>query len=160
MFREMILQTEVNVELKKCSDLSNFIKDKLVKLEGQCISNGFIKKGSIEIISRSLGETTIYNNTSSIYYHVTFKALICNPQINEEIECKMEKKNKMGILASAYSKNEKLPFRVIIARQHHESELWKDKIDSMNTVTTFNASVIGSRFNIQDKMISVIAKFE
>ena len=53
MFREMILQTEVNVELKKCSDLSNFIKDKLVKLEGQCISNGFIKKGSIEIISRS-----------------------------------------------------------------------------------------------------------
>ena len=106
MYHEMILQTEIKVELKDCTNLNKYILKKLKKNEGLCISNGYVKKDSIDIVSRSIGKTTIYNNTSDIYYNVHFKAKICNPQKNDIIQCKMKRSNKMGILADAIYEEE------------------------------------------------------
>lgn len=156
LFHSMILFTTVSVELRDCHSIDDYILHKLKKYEGKCLTNGYVKRDSIEIISRSLGKTNMYNNLSSIYYHVQFKASILNPQKEEIIPCIVKKQNKMGILAVGQNN---IPLRIIIARQHHSDEIWA-KYHDVNIGDKIKVKVIGSRFSINDRIISVIAKFQ
>ena len=96
---------------------------------------------------------TIYNNTSEVYYDVVLSAALCNPQIDDVVECRVEKMNKMGILATGTNN---IPIRVIIARQHHEEGTFPENI---NIGDIIHPVVIGNRFKNKDKIISVLAKF-
>jgi len=156
LFHDTMINTTISVELRECHSIDDFILQKLKKYEGKCISSGFVKRDSIEIISRTLGKTNIYNNSSSIYYHVQFKASILNPLKDEEITCIVKKQNKMGILAVGENNN---PLRIIIARQHHLEEVW-EKNYNVKKGDKINVVIVGTRFSINDNVISVIAKFK
>lgn len=156
LYHEMMLFSTVSVDLRDCHSIDDYILQKLKNFEGKCLTNGYIQKDSIEIVSRTLGKTTIYNNTSSLYYTVHYKANVLNPQKDEVISCIVKKQNKMGILA--VGKNN-IPLRIIIARQHHSEEVW-NKYYNVKTGEEIQVVVVGSRFNINDKMISIIAKFK
>lgn len=69
-------------------DLDKVILDILKKkVEGKCISDGFIKLDSVEIVSRSLGcmENHVFNG--SVSYFIKYKAEICSPVMGQIIEC-------------------------------------------------------------------------
>jgi DNA-directed RNA polymerase subunit E'/Rpb7 len=69
-------------------DLDKVIIDILKrKVEGKCISDGFIKLDSVEIVSRSLGcmENHVFNG--SVSYFIKYKAEICSPVMGQIIEC-------------------------------------------------------------------------
>ena len=156
LFHTMVLFTTVSVELRDCHSIDDYILHKLKQFDGKCLTNGFIKRDSIDIISRTVGKTNMYNNSSSIYYQVQFKASVLNPQKEELIQCIVKKQNKMGILAVGKNNT---PLRIIIARQHHSDELWANKYN-VKTNDEITVKVIGTRFSINDKIISVIAKFQ
>ena len=73
--------------------LNTFDLDKVIidilkkKVEGKCISDGFIKLDSAEIVSRSLGcmENHVFNG--SVSYFIKYKAEICSPVMGQVIEC-------------------------------------------------------------------------
>ena len=72
-------------------DLDKVILDILKKkVEGKCISDGFIKLDSVEIVSRSLGcmENHVFNG--SVSYFLKYKADICSPTTGQVIECYVE----------------------------------------------------------------------
>ena len=72
-------------------DLDKVIIDILKKkVEGKCISDGFIKLDSVEIVSRSLGcmENHVFNG--SVSYFLKYKADICSPTTGQVIECYVE----------------------------------------------------------------------
>ena len=69
-FHTMTIQTTVMVDISECTNLDKYILNKIKKNEGKCISIGYIKKDSINILSRTVGKTTIYNSDSRIYYKV------------------------------------------------------------------------------------------
>ena len=63
LFHEMMLHTTVSVELRNCTSVDDSILKKLKSYEGKCLSNGFVQRDSIDIVSRTIGKTNIYNNT-------------------------------------------------------------------------------------------------
>ena len=149
-----LLTTQVAVSLRQCAHqpLDDVILGKVKRVEGTCISEGYIKAGSVKIVSRSLGRTTMYNNAAQIYYTVRYSADVCNPQVNDVVECRAEKMNKIGILAVGVH----APLKIIVARQHHASGTYDETV---RIGDVFRVRVCGVRFNIHEKKIQVIAKF-
>ena len=69
-------------------DIDNAIIETLKKkVEGHCISDGYIKPDSIQIISRSLGCMENHNFSGNVMYNLRYKADICCPVKDQHFEC-------------------------------------------------------------------------
>lgn len=130
--------------------LNNTIQNILVENnEGKCVREGFIKEGSIKLLKRSV--PYVYGNqmNGKLYVDVLYETEICCPMRGNVIECKIEKINKLGILASAG------PLSIIVARDFHKN---KDLFKGLKENDMINIEIIDKKFNINEKKISVIAK--
>jgi DNA-directed RNA polymerase subunit E'/Rpb7 len=123
------------------------------KYEGKCVVEGYIKPGSIKIVSYSSGLITGEN----VFFEVILQCEICYPVEGMIIQCVAKNITKAGIRAiSANEKDEEnSPFIVFIARDHHNMN---DQFQSIQEGTRFTAKVIGQRFELNDKYISIIAE--
>ena len=93
IYHQRILSENIQLMPKTLNtyDLDKVIIDILKKkVEGKCISDGFIKLDSVEIVSRSLGcmENHVFNG--SVSYFLKYKADICSPTTGQIIECYVE----------------------------------------------------------------------
>ena len=72
-----VLVREISIPIVKIgSNIKNIIKAKLVnKLEGKCSKEGYIKNGSIEILTYSSGVL----ECGFVNFNVSFECLVCNP---------------------------------------------------------------------------------
>tara|TARA_B110000881_G_scaffold159702_1_gene142675 strand:+ start:614 stop:1069 length:456 start_codon:yes stop_codon:yes gene_type:complete len=150
MYQSQNFRSIISVNLKDCNDIDESILNQLRLLEGSCISAGFVKHESIKLISRSIGSTNAMNASGDIYFNVIFSGDVYNPVVGQKVKCKVDKINKLGILAYG----EKLPVCVLIARQHHENMFRKCTENEM-----IECEVVGKRFKLKDTEIQVIGKF-
>ena len=124
------------------------LHQKLQILEGKCINEGYVKSNSINIITYSSG--IIKGN--SVIFEVAFEALICRPVEGMKIKCVIKNITKAGIRAETDELAS--PVVIFVARDHYYNDNYfinrkeKDKI-------TIN--VIGIRYELNDKYISIIA---
>jgi hypothetical protein len=123
------------------------------KYEGICVVEGYIKPGSSKIISYSSGVVS----GDTVTFIITFQCEICYPVEGMLISCVAKNITKAGIRAvSATEKDEdKSPFIVFIARDHHQMN---EQFQSIQENTRFVAKVIGQRFELNDRYISIIAE--
>ena len=118
--------------------------------EGICIVEGYIKPNSTKIITYSSG--LIKGDT--ILFDVVFECDVCFPVEGMHISCIAKNITKAGIRAeSAIEKPS--PIVVFIARDHNYSNNYFSEIKEGDK---FNARVIGQRFELKDKYISIIAE--
>jgi len=122
------------------------------EIEGKCIKEGYVKKGSIKIVNRSLGEILSSHFNGTILYHIKFKADICNPVEGMIIDVKVVNINKMGVLAE-YGDEEIPPLVILLAKQHH---IDNDDFDALKLHDTIRIKVIGKRYEYGDSQISII----
>ena len=133
------------------SNLINIINMKLKKLfEGKCSKEGYIKNDSIQILTYSSG--VLEDNL--ILFDVSFECLICRPVEGMRFRVIAKNVTKAGVRCE--TKEEISPVVVFIARDHHfkSKDFANIKVDDEITVR-----VIGIRFELNDKYISVIAEF-
>jgi DNA-directed RNA polymerase subunit E'/Rpb7 len=132
-------------------------------LEGRCASEGYIKKGSVNIISYSAGVA----NSENICFDVSFKCEICKPVEGMRIRCTVCNITKAGIRAIYHKehckdkdgdtiKSFESPITVFIAREHHikdksYSEITKEGEDII-------IKVIGTRYQLNDDNISILGE--
>jgi DNA-directed RNA polymerase subunit E'/Rpb7 len=119
--------------------------------EGKCLVEGFIKPNSTNIISFSSG---LIIKGSWISFEVIFECEICFPVEGMLISCTAKNITKAGIKAESAS-DVPSPVIVFIARDHHYN------IDYFNNVKEgdkFTVRVIGQRFELNDKFVSVIGE--
>ena len=134
-------------------DIYKTILQKIVdEYEGRCVVEGFIKPSSCNIMSYSSGLI----KSDYIIYEVVFNCKICFPVEGMIIRCIANNITKAGIRAEiAHVKPS--PAVVFITRDHHYN------VDFFSTIKegdTFEASVIGQRFELNDKFVSIIAKLK
>jgi ribA/ribD-fused uncharacterized protein len=155
----------------KPEELSNSITDilkmKLTReIEGICVNDGYIKKNSIKIISKSMGKLLISTFEGDIVYTIKYSAQICNPPINSIIMAKVKSINKMGVIAES-SQDDETPLNILLAVQHHierlESEAGvSEKINEdfkrLQENDVIYVKIAGKRFEYGDSQISVIGK--
>ena len=133
------------------------IKDKLEKklratIEGKCISEGYIKPGSVKVLTYSSGK--IYDG-NKIHFETTFECKICLPVEGMVMNCVAKNITRAGIRADIESKDGDSPVIIFIARDHHYNS---DYFSSIKENDKIKIRVIGQRFELNDKYISIIAE--
>jgi DNA-directed RNA polymerase subunit E'/Rpb7 len=119
--------------------------------EGKCIVEGFIKSNSSKIITYSSG---IIQRGNNISFEVVFECDICFPVEGMLIPCVAKNITKAGIRAESAT-DVPSPVVVFIAKDHHYNNTYFSEIQEGET---FNVRVIGQRFELNDKYISIIGE--
>lgn len=125
-------------------------KDIAFNFEGKCVAEGYIKGGSSKIISYSSGLV----KGSDIIFEVLFECLVCCPVEGMLIQCEAKNITKAGIRAES-SDEIPSPVVVFITRDHHYAS---QQFSDIKEGDRFVARVIGQRFELNDKYVSIIAE--
>ena len=119
--------------------------------EGKCLVEGYIKPKSSKIITYSSG---LVERGINISFEVVFECEICFPVEGTLVSCVAKNITKAGIRAES---SDEIPSPVIVylARDHHYNNKQFSEIVENDT---FNVRVIGQRFELNDKYVSIIGE--
>jgi len=132
-------------------NLHQTIEDLISKMiEGKCIVEGYVKHGSVKVITFSSGLV----KSENIIFNVVFSCEVCYPVAGMKLSCVAKNITKAGIRAESYEETPS-PFILFIARDHFYSD---DYFNSIEEGDKFIARVVASRFELNDKYVSVIAE--
>ena len=144
-----------NVVIKPGMFLMGFdnaiLKQLKKNIEGYCMMEGYIRPGSVKLLSRSKGYSTPGNFNGDIEYSVEYEADVCNPIKDQKIKCVVLDINKMGILAKA------TPLEIIIIKELHKN---KNQFSKIKVGDTIDIKVIEKKFVFIDRKIYVIVILE
>jgi len=151
IYSKVMLSDKIEINFKNInSEIYNTL-EKIIKkkVEGICIDEGFVKKDSVNLISYSSGE--LFSNNVAI--DVVYECLVANTVESMTFDCIVKSITKVGIRAEI---NESVsPFVIFIARDHHfDNELFS----KINENDIINVRVLGQRYELNNKFISVIAE--
>lgn len=150
LYNKIIISKKISIPMLNVgANLKNNLQ-KIIEnsITGKCINEGFIKPDSIEIISYSNGLL----HQTNIVFLVVFECLSCNPVEGQTINCIAKNITKAGIRAQVDDENN--PLVIFIARDHNYLNKLFSTIKENQEITV---RVIGQRFELNDKNISIIA---
>ena len=121
-----------------------------INFEGKCIVEGFVKPTSSKIITYSSGVV----QGTNIKFEVVFECQICCPVEGMLIPCVAKNITKAGIRAES---DEEIPTPIVvfIMRDHHYMSKY---FSSINENDKIMVRVIGQRFELNDKYVSIIGE--
>ena len=152
LYYENILTHKISLSSNMLSkNLDYYILDILKeKIGNKCINEGYVDKDSIEIIKRSIGKLDSNNINGNIDFIVNFKANICNPLLNNIIDCVVDDNNKIGIIAL------NKPLDIVLSKRHHQN---KEPFKILKKNDRILVKVIDKTFNLYDNSIIVLGEF-
>lgn len=125
-------------------------KNIIYNFEGKCVVEGFVKPGSIKVITYSSG---LIQGTN-VSFEVVFECEICCPVEGMLISCTAKNITKAGIRAESADETPS-PVVIFIARDHHYSVA---QFTNVQEGDKFVARVIGQRFELNDKYVSIMGE--
>ena len=120
--------------------------------EGKCCIEGYVKRGSVKIITFSSGNIA----GNSVIFTVVFEYLVCNPPQGMRISCAVNNITNAGILAHI-DEGEYSPLKIFVARDHHYNIPYFSELKEKDIIMV---RVIGQRFELNDPFVSVIGELE
>jgi DNA-directed RNA polymerase subunit E'/Rpb7 len=121
-----------------------------LSIEGRCIVEGFVKPGSVKIVTHSCGVV----KGNNIVFEVVFECDTCYPVEGMKLKCVAKNITKAGIRAESLTDSPS-PVVVFITRDHHYDKPSFAEVAEGDTITV---KVIGQRFELNDKYVSIIAE--
>lgn len=155
-----LLTTSINVDMKNIKGDINELLYKLLKkkYEGVCNKDGYIQKGSLQIVNRSIGSVKTINNTSYIVYEITYKANIFSPVKGTKLDITINSITKMGIIGFLKDTDEDTiensPFIVIVPKEYFVD----DNVDDYEVNSKLTVQIEDSRIKYMSKNIQIVAK--
>jgi DNA-directed RNA polymerase subunit E'/Rpb7 len=140
----LITETGANVKENIESKITSSV-------EGKCIAEGFIKPGTVRLVSHSSG---IVNN-ERIEFQTVFECMICHPVEGMTIDCTSKTITKAGVHAQVIDSDGTIPVTVFIARDHHNMNRQFNSIKENSNITI---KVTGVRYELNDPYICVLGK--
>lgn len=134
------------------SNIKEIIENNIaLNFEGKCLIEGYVKPNSSKIITFSSGhiEKGIF-----VLFEVIFECEICFPVEGSKFMCVAKNITKAGIRAESVD-SVPSPVVVFIAKDHHYNHQYFSTIKEGDR---FEVRVIGQRFELNDKYVSVIGE--
>lgn len=152
IFSKNVITRKITIPFNSIGgNIKEIITNKLkMNLEGKCVNEGYVKKDSISILSYSSGVI----ESNSVIFDVILQAIICKPVEGITIKCNVKNVTKAGIRAIVGDENES-PIVVFVARDHNYK---KPEFNNIKIDDEIIIRVIGSRYELNDKYISIIAE--
>lgn len=158
------------------NQINNSLEEKIKNdVEGKCNKNGLVLNGSVRILTRDVGYVSKGHFNGNYVYNVTYQLLVCNPSVGVIIPCKIIAKNKIGLMAHFihflhFNENDdnvmnrnidkqfkKYPIVIKIPAELHKPEQ-QQYINDLELEEIIYVEVLGRKFDLEDKQISVVAK--
>ena len=117
---------------------------------GKCIVEGYVKPGSIRVITFSSGIVKGEN----IVFDVVFNCEVCYPVSGMKLNCIAKNITKAGIRAESVDEQPS-PFILFVSRDHFYASEYFNSIEENDK---FVARILAQRFELNDKYISIIAE--
>ena len=124
-------------------------------MDGRCIAEGFIKPGSCVLRSHSIGALSAGN----IRFDLDVECMLCGPKDGAVINCIAKTVTQAGIRAHACTNPS--PVVIYISREMHDAVRHGPvpmPMDSIKPGDTMQIRVVGKRFELNDKHVSVIGE--
>ena len=130
------------------------VKDILLRhvqeqIENKCTIEGFVHPNTCKMITFSGGIVA----GSNVKFDVAFECDVCSPAEGATISCVVKNVTHAGIRAVIDAKV--TPVVIYVSRDHHYSD---DYFDSIKTDDKIVVRVIGQRFELHDKHVSIIGE--
>ena len=119
--------------------------------EGKCVVEGYVKPHSSKIITYSSG---VIQGGNKVTFEVVFECDVCFPVEGMIIPCVAKNITKAGIRAES-TNDVPSPIVVFLAKDHHFNSTQFAEVKEGDKI---NVRVIGQRFELNDKYISIIAE--
>lgn len=162
MFLPVRFKTSVHLApVELTADLEDTILKKLRKnLEGICTRHGYIKPSSLEIVRRSIGQFIKQHFNGHLRYDVVCRAEVCNPPQHAIIEAVVKKMNELGIHAESSLRmgDADIPVLDIIIPKRAAGIQSEIDLSELQIGDRINVEVLGKRFQLNDRMISIIGR--
>ena len=127
--------------------------------EGVCSRFGYVKTGSISIYRRSLGLLMKPHFNGYIRFDVLVRALVCNPVPHMILPAVVKNKNQLGLLAECWvSEEEQTPVLDVIVPRRSAGIASEIDIDEVAIGDRINIEVLGKRYQLKDRKISIIGR--
>jgi DNA-directed RNA polymerase subunit E'/Rpb7 len=154
LYIKNIISKKLSVPIKYVGTNITEILEQILNnnFEGKCCIEGYVKRGSVKIITFSNG--TIMGNC--VIFTVVFEYLVCNPPQGMRISCAVKNITNAGILAHV-DEGEYSPLNIFIARDHHYNIPYFSELKESDTIMV---RVTGQRFELNDPFVSVIGELE
>lgn len=151
LFTNALITKKIHVNIQ---NIGNNIKQTLEKMiasdiEGKCIVEGFVKRGSTKIMTYSSGLI----KGATVTFEVAYECGICSPVEGMTITCIAKNITKAGIRAE--TADSPSPVVIFVARDHHNTTPYFSEVKENDEITV---KVIGQRYELNDKYISIIAE--
>jgi hypothetical protein len=123
------------------------------QIAGKCIAEGFVKPKSCKLRSQSVGAFSAGNIT----FNLEIECMLCNPKEGDIIKCLAKTVTQAGIRAHACI--DPSPVVIYISREMHDSSAESRTMDSVKPGDGLVVKVIGKRFELNDKHVSIIGEW-
>ena len=124
------------------------------KLEGRCSRDGWVKPGTLKILSHSMGYVESGRFTGDIVFHTKCEGTVINPSADVIVQGEVIRKNKMGIYVNMDD-----AVRIILPRDH-PSHIGNEEYDTVAVVEKVSVMIKKSRFQVNDEYILSVGIFE
>ena len=124
------------------------------KLEGRCSRDGWVKPGTLKILSHSMGYVESGRFTGDIVFHTKCEGTVINPSADVIVEGEVIRKNKMGIYVNMDD-----AVRIILPRDH-PSHIGNEEYDTVAVGEKVSVMIKKSRFQVNDEYILSVGIFE
>jgi len=147
-----IITKQVSVSITNIGDnIKTTLEEKIKNnIEGVCIVEGFVKPNSSKIITYSSGKL----RGSNVIFEVVLECLICCPVEGMHINCVVKNITETAGIRAETLDNPS-PLVIYIARDHHYNMKYFSQVKENQQIVV---KVIGQRYELNDKYISVIAE--
>ena len=153
---ERVSISQSEMPTKATVQINHLILEKLQsQLEGCCNSRGLIKKGSIQILQRSLGLIHPGNFKGDYHFQVKISYQVCNPREGMIVKCHVYNLNKMGVIAGIGPDLSQSPIMIMIPRFQHHLNL--ERFHQIQVGDQISVEIVDKKFELGDSRITVMA---
>jgi hypothetical protein len=148
-YHDSLLSRSISIPIVEMGgNIEEVLSNEIASLEGKCLEEGYLKKGSTQLERYSCGVL----KGANIIIQVIFKCQIANPTKGESFICIVENNTRAGIKGRLDAVEN--PFIVFLARDHHHQIAEFGDIQENEKIKVV---ILGQRFEINDPKISIIA---
>lgn len=105
--------------LNQGKTIDELVTDRLrAKVEGKCISDGYVRPESVEIVSRSLGCMENHDFEANMSFAVSYNCQVCNPKQGQIIDCTVNIADDTNIVCYV-GDEETSPVELYLFKENH-----------------------------------------
>ena len=154
IYEKAIITTKISIHIREIGrNLKQNLEKKLNhRISNKCIPEGYVKPNSVQIQTYSAG---LVQCSENIEYDVIYQCWIAHPVNGMLIRAKVKHVTKAGLHCVVEDEEGNQPLIIFIIREH---SVLNDTFNSVKEEDEIVTRVIGTRFELNDNYISVIAE--